>query len=166
MIRTAYPISRLKQVHLRLELVTRRTRRVQARREGLANAAAVPAAKPTALSAPSGRTAGEKAVMEAFYNRYDDLTGLICLAAQEGVTSAREARYQRERAWFLRTYPDVCEFLGAFLPAEAKHNACDPFACFWTPPSLSDLLQSDDGTFIARMETAQTALAAWEAALS
>lgn len=164
MIRTAYPVSPLRQVQLRLELAARRTRRaLQARRHDLAAASAT---RPTPAVASASANFGaewerEKAVLLPFYDRFDDLTGLVCLAAQEGVTPVREAKYQAARQWFINACPSgVGEWAGPFLEAEGAQS--DAFAHFWTSPTLDALLQNDGGDLIVRMEQTQNALAAWE----
>ena len=167
MIRTAYPVSPLRQVQLRLELAARRTRRaLQARRHDLAASASAAMTAPAAVDAAAADVfpAGwerEKAVLLPFYDKFDDLTGLVCLAAQEGVTPVREAKYQAARQWFINACPSgIGEWAGPYLEAEGAQS--DAFSHFWTSPTLDALLQSDGGDLIIRMEQTQNALAAWE----
>lgn len=168
MIRVNYPVGTLTHLRLRLELATRRTRRaLEARRRALrAEAEARKCAR------EHQEMARERAACAEFTERYEDLVGLLCAAAHEGVTPEREEKYRARRAWFYANYPPVKPALAPHLtpdesdaaPALWGRRACDAFEALFFYPSLEGMLAADGGSLIGRLMRTQSALAAWKEA--
>ncbi len=158
-----------------MELAARRTRQaLQARRKNLSVAPRENArlaeriASPVTLApAESASCQNEAASFNEFYDKYDALTGLVCLAAQEGVSDKRESKYQAEREWFVRVYPHAIPGIEAWESYGSDDDAEAPlFARFWTPPTLLELLQNDGGDLIEQMEKSYDVLTVWEKSLA
>jgi len=111
-----------------------------------------------------------RALYAAFEAQYDALVGLLCVAAQEGVTPAMEAEYRERRRWFVSRYPQVKPAVGRFLTSDASdsapmlwgHRSCDGFEALFLPGSITAMLGADGGNLIGRLMRTQTALASWE----
>lgn len=162
-IRTAYPVPQVKQLRLRLELATRRTRRAftERHRSLRGDAPAPPYAE--GMQARYDRLAA----YNDFEVRFDAFVSLLCVAAQEGATAEREAAFTRQRAWFVAQYPVIRPYLKAFLssgsgnrtPSWWTQRPCDVFEALFRPLELTALLK--DGDVIPRLERAQDVVAAW-----
>ncbi len=171
MIRTAYPVPPMKQLSLRFELATRRTRRAleQRRRTLIVDTKAPRAAQEDYLHLRWREDLErEQAAFTAFYERYDTLVGLLCLAAHEGNNAETEEEYREHRTWFTANYADVKRSLALHLesdesdtfPTRFGRRACDAFEALYQPPTLHSLLENDGGTLIGRMMRTQNALEA------
>ncbi|GAB4456093.1 MAG: hypothetical protein OHK0029_13430 [Armatimonadaceae bacterium] len=179
MIRTAFPISRVKQIQLRFESLTRRTRRTLEERRRTLRTSAQPAPQTTLghddylMLRWREEVAQKRTDFNTFYDRYDDLVGLLCIAAQEGTTPKREDIYRQHRAWFLKNYAQVRRELhrhsqtdlADFAPGMWGRRSCDAFEALFLPSSIKALLKADDGNLIQRLFRTQEAIAAWEKAL-
>lgn len=174
MIRVNYPVGPLTHLRLRLELATRRTRRaLENRRRTLrAEAEARQAARDAYLRLRWRQDlARERTAYTIFYDQYDALVRLLCLAAQEGIQPAAEEKYAKLRAWFCAHYPQVKSTLSPHLAAEESdavpgrfgRRACDAFEALFFPPSIAVMLAEDGGNVIGRLIRTQAALQAWEA---
>jgi hypothetical protein len=106
----------------------------------------------------------------SFEERYDALVGLLCVAAQEGVTPAMEAEYREQRRWFVSRYPTVRPEVARFLEPDASdvvpglwgQRPCDAFEALFLPGSITAMLGADGGNLIGRLMRTQAALAYWE----
>lgn len=176
MIRLDYPVTPLTQIRLRLSLATRRTKRaLEERRRSLRAEAQARRAERDAYLRLRWRQdlERERRSYATFYEEYDALIGLLCLAAHEGFQPPQEDEYRSRRAWFCAHYPDVKRLLGAHLegdpsdtiPGRFGRRACDAFEALFFPTSLERLLAADEGNLIGRLMRTQAALTAWEAAL-
>lgn len=177
MIRVNYPMSPLAQLRLRVELATRRTRRaLEERRRFLRAEAASRRSQQDAQLRLRWRQElfCERDWYEDFANQYEVLVGLLCVAAQEGVTQAREQRYQACRAWFNSHYAELKPMLGAYLEADGGdtipgrwgRRACDGFEALFTSATLRAALVTDNGNLINRLMRTQTALGRWDDAIA
>lgn len=177
MIRTSYPVPPMTQIRLRLELATRRTRRAleQRRRVLRAEAEARRAADDDYLRLRWREDlARERAAFTEFYDQYDSLVGLLCLAAHEGIEPRMETEYRERRAWFCARYPKVKSLLNAHLEGDASdtlpglwgRRACDAFEALFYPASIAAMLETDNGNLIGRLMRTQTALGLWETNLT
>jgi hypothetical protein len=179
-IRTAFPISRAKQIQLRFETVARRTRRaLEERRRSLRTESndSAPVIVPHddyLMLRWRDEVHRKRASYETFYDRYDNLIGLICISAQEGITLKREEEYREQRSWFMKNYPLVKRELVRYLESDHADSApgmwgkksCDNFEALFLPYSLKALLKADEGDMIQRLMVTQSALASWEELLA
>jgi len=164
----------MKQFRLRLELVTRRTRRAfEERRRALRSGETISRPLPGDVSRRHEVIARTRALYVSFEERYDELVGLLCVAAQEGVTPGREAKYRERRGWFVSHYGRVKPEVSRFLLADAHdlapglwgHRSCDAFEALFLPGSIAATLSADGGNLIGRLMRTQAALAAWDESL-
>ena len=183
MIRTTQATPTQPMVHFRqrLELVSRQTRRaLEKRRRTLRTG------QPVALrhggAVPDqylrlrwrGDLAQTRGDFNAFYDQYDALIGVLCLAAQEGVAPRFESDYSRLRVWLAANYPRVQTHLRPHLTHDATdtfatrwgRRPCDAFEALYLPPTIAAMLHADNGTLISRLMRTQDALAAWDTALA
>ncbi len=177
MIRVNYPIPPLTHLRLRLELATRRTRRaLEARRRSLRAGADARRATRDAYLRLRWREdlCRERRAYAEFYDRYDELVGLLCLAAHEGVTPDREQEYRARRTWFCHHYPGVKQALSAHLegdgsdtaPGRFGRRASDGFEALFFPATIAAMLAADEGDLIGRLMRTQAALTAWEESIA
>lgn len=177
MIRTSYPVPPMTQIRLRVELATRRTRRAleQRRRDLRADAEARRAARDDYLRLRWREDlVRERAAFDAFYDQYDALVGLLCLAAHEGLEPRMEAEYTERRAWFCARYPKMKLLLAAHLQNDTSdtlpglwgRRSCDAFEALFYPGTIAEMLESDGGNLIGRLMRTQSALESWDADLS
>jgi hypothetical protein len=102
------------------------------------------------------------------------LVAVLCLAAQEGVTPEREARYREQRTWFVKNYAGVKSELGRFMDTDESDTApgmwgrrsCDAFEALFLPTTLQGMLTADNGHLIGRLMRTQNAMMAWDERLS
>jgi len=181
LIRTSYPVPPIAQIRLRWELAMRRTRRAleERRREGTA------AATDSLQTASATRghylrlrwredLRRERASFDNFFDQYDTLVGLLCVAAQEGVVPGMEEEFVDLRGWFISHYPKVKEYVAPHLDADPSdtlgvrwgRRSCDAFEAMFAPPGLEEVLANDGGNLIGRLIRTQAALTAWEASLT
>ena len=183
MIRTTQATPALPMVHFRqrLELVARQTRRALEKRRRTLRAGQ-PVALRHAGAVPDGylrlRWRGDLAQRrndyEAFFDQYDALIGVLCLAAQEGIAPPFEADYSRLRVWLASNYPRVQTYLRPHLTGDATdtfatrwgRRPCDAFEALYLPPTIAAMLHADNGNLISRLMRTQDALAAWNTALA
>ena len=168
MIRTAYPVPPIKQFRLRLELATRRTRRaLEDRCRSLRSGNPFP--DDDTLDSRFYKLKAQYAAYREFEERFDNLVGLICLSAQEGVNAEREAEYRQRRGWFVANYASIQPLVADFLTPDASDHApgwwrqrsCDAFEALFLPVRLSAMLADDNGHVIARLTRTQNCLADW-----
>jgi len=164
-----------------LELAARRTRRAleQRRRDlrfGTEAALRVATEAPRALQDGYLRVRWkedlkrEREGFNEFYEQYDALVGLLCLAAHEGNSSKIETEYKERRTYFVGRYPKVKPYLAVHLTLSTEDTAptlwgrrsCDAFEAMFAPASVAILLGTDNGYLIGRMMRANAALASWE----
>lgn len=183
LIRTSYPVPPMTQLRLRLELASRRTRKaLEERRRTLREGAA----DPRAAAAPADRREDylqlrwradlrrERDAYEEFFDRYDELVGLLCVAAQEGLEPGHEEEYTRTRAYFVAHYPAVKRYVTPHLESDPSdthagrwgRRSCDAFEAMFAPHSIAAMLEADGGNLIGRLIRTQSALAAWESSIS
>ncbi|MBC7807252.1 MAG: hypothetical protein H7145_14015 [Akkermansiaceae bacterium] len=181
MIRTSLPIPPAEQFRLRLELAARRTRRAleQRRRDlrfGAETALRVATTAPRVLHDNYLRVRWqeelklERATFNDFYNHYDSLIGLLCLAAHEGNSADIEADYKEKRTFFMSRYPKIKQYVAPHLEIDTNdtlqtlwgRRACDAFEAMFSSTTVGTLLETDNGHLIERMVRANTALADWE----
>ena len=184
LIRTSYPVSPMKQLRLRLDLATRRTRRAleQRRRSILTQVSEVDRHKAAAGDVYLRLRWREdisrrRSLFEAFYDQYDELIGLLCLAAHQGIEPHQEDEYGKRRAWFASNYPHrVQGVIAPYLTSDASDSmpgiwgrgrrGCDAFEALYLPPTIAAMLEADGGNLIGRMMRTQEALMAWDAQLA
>lgn len=103
----------------------------------------------------------------SFYVAYEGLIDTLCDAAQYGPNPGLERSYARSRNWMIENYPPIRKFVVAYLdftPEDAalvrvhRSNGSDAFEALIAAPSLSDLLEHDDGLMISRLERTRNAL--------
>ncbi len=181
LIRTSLPIPPAEHFRLRLELAARRTRRAleQRRRDlrfGAETALRVAAEAPRAFHDSYLRVRWqedlkrERASFDEFYDQYDGLIGLLCLAAHEGNSPKIEEEYKEKRGFFTARYPRIKQYIVSHLQTDANdtlptlwgRRACDTFEAMFSPATVANLIETDNGHLIERMMRANTALAAWE----
>ena len=177
MIRVNYPVSPLTQIRLRLELATRRTRRaLEERRRALrAEARARREARDAYLRLRwQHDLQRERRDYDGFYEQYDDLVGLLCGAAHEGVQPWMEEAYRSRREWFCLHYPAIKQTVSTHLDGDPSdgvagrfgRRACDAFEALFFPATIAAMFQMDGGNLIGRLMRTQAALAAWEESIS
>lgn len=175
-IRTSLPASPSRQISMRFEALTRRTGRAldQRRRAPRTDTPASAATRDEQLMANwHEEVAKKREEFETFDNRFDGLVGVICAAAQEGITPAREDRYREQRGWFLKNYDTFKRDLGRHLESNTDDSvpglwgrrSCDAFEAMFLPTNLKSLLSQDGGRMIGRMMRTQTAIAAYADAI-
>ena len=184
MIRTSLPIPPVEQFRLRLELAARRTRRaLEQRRRDLRFGAE--AALRAATEAPRAlhdsylrvrwreEIARERGQFDEFYEQYDSLIGLLCLAAHEGNSPKAETEFREKRTFFTARYPKIKPYLAPHLQADGSdtlptmwgRRMCDGFEALFAPVTIAALLETDEGNLIGRMMRTNTAVSAWESDL-
>lgn len=185
LIRTSYTVPPITQFRLRLELASRRTRRAleQRRRdlrEGTTGALRAATAAPLAARDSYLRLRWaedlkrERAAYDEFFDQYDEMVGLLCLAAHQGIEPGFEDEYQRRRVYFTSRYPHVKGYLAPHLendPSDVQagrwgRRSCDAFEAMFAPHSIAAMLETDGGNLIGRMCRTQVALAAWEQSIA
>jgi hypothetical protein len=171
-IRTSLPATPSRQFSLRLDALTHRTRRAldQRRRSPGKDVPASAEARDAALLSDwEDAVARKRQTFDDFDNRFDRLVGVVCDAAREGLTPAREDRYREQRVWFVKNYEVVKRDLSRHLPRGENDTApglwgrrpCDAFEALFLPVSLKALLGHDGGRVIDRLNRAQEAVAAY-----
>lgn len=100
---------------------------------------------------------------QEFVEHYEQFTDLLCVAAKEGVSSRREARYASLRCWLLQNYPHVAPRLRPYLagcrengnteltlvdPVSSHRRRLDCFESVLLPNTLEDLFREDSGGLI------------------
>jgi hypothetical protein len=164
----------VRQFRFSLELVTRRTRRAfEERRRALRSGAALSPPTPAEVTRRRESAARVRTLYISFEEHYDDLVGLLCVAAQEGVTPGRESEDRERRRWFVSHYAQVKPEVSRFLQADTSdstpslwgHRSCDAFEALFLPGSIGAVLSADGGNLIGRLIRTQTALADWEETL-
>jgi hypothetical protein len=168
----------LTQIRLRLELATRRTRRaLEERRRALRAASEARREARDVYLRLRWREdlLRERRAFEGFYEQYDALVGLLCLAAQEGVTPGAEEEYRTLRAWFCARYPAIKPALSAhlqsdpndaLLPGPWGRRACDGFEALFLPPTLDAMFAADGGNLIGRLMRTQAAVTGWQESIA
>lgn len=177
MIRVDYPPAGQGPLHLirhRLQGATRRTRLVlqERRRElraetVLADAAGQRAARLADLDREQER-------YDALFARYDDLVGVLCAAAHEGIEPHMETEYRALRTWLCAHYPQSKRALSPFLQTDASdgvtgrfgRRACDAVEALFFPQTIAAMLASDNGNLIGRLLRTQEAFLAWQRGLT
>ena len=163
MIRTAYPVLPVNKFRLQWERATRRTRgaleeRCRSLRSGGPELPHGPDnALPDTLQARYDSLRFQNVAYREFEERFDRLVGLICVAAQEGITPEREAAYREQRRWFITGYSRVRPFVSGFLtpcisdraPGLWRQRPCDAFEALFLPsppgnPALRGRRQPDN----------------------
>jgi len=181
LIRTSHPIPPAEHIRLRIELAARRTRRaLEQRRRDLRFGAE--AAFRAATEAPRAlhdsylrvrwqeELGRERIAFDEFYARYDELIGLLCLAAHEGNSPQCEAEYREKRTFFTSRYPKIKTYVAPHLPTDPDdtlptlwgRRSCDAFEAMFSPATIAVLLETDNGHLIGRMMRANAAVGAWE----
>lgn len=127
---------------------------------------------------PLGRRAARPRASEPFLNdfirEYERFTGVLCAAAMSGCGPRCEQEYVRARRWFIGHYYRIASRLRPYLmdlamspnPTEAvvildyagQPRSVDPLEELFVSRTLKDLLDSDDGTLLPRMETLSDAV--------
>jgi hypothetical protein len=115
-----------------------------------------------------------RSAFDAFYDKYDALIGLLCLAAREGVTSEYERQYREARGWFVKRYRTFKAPLGHYLSPDgadvyyrkSDRVPCDAFEAMFMPKTISSMFESDGGALIERMMRTQHALGSWDDAIA
>ena len=177
MIRSTYPVPALTRIRLRLELATRRTRRaLEERRRALRTAAEEQQAHQSAYLSQRWQQDLERQrrTCAEFYNNYDALVALLCLAAHEGITPGLEEKYRYRREWFCGHYPSIKSLISGHvkqddsdgIPGFFGRRSCDGFEALFFPTSLEIMFANDGGNLIGRLIRTQAALTAWEEALA
>ncbi|MDX1932235.1 MAG: hypothetical protein SFU56_06495 [Capsulimonadales bacterium] len=173
MIRTAYPTPPVRQLRLRLELATRRTRRALFERCRTLRSRPVEETKGHGSYAAYLREREairrNRAMYDMFEKQFDGLVGVVCFAAQEGITSDAETEFARYRAWFMEYYHRVRPYLAPYLtlhendvtPTRWGLRRCDTFEALFLPASIQALLDADNGCLIDRLDRAQNAVTDW-----
>ncbi len=182
LIRTTYRTPPITHLRLRLELASRRTRRaIEERRRAIrAGATARKAAQNDYLRVRwQAELSRERALFEEFFDHYDALVGLVCLAAQEGVETWQEEKFSQQRSWFVAHYERAQRHISPRLsssgdtgdkpadarratPWERRKGGTDIFETLFRPASISHLLAGDNGALIGVLTSAQEALTAWD----
>jgi hypothetical protein len=99
--------------------------------------------------------AGSREAQAAFEARFSDLVELICDAAHAGhATASKEARYAALQAWMQEHFSHI---EGAFAPAIHAE-----LTGLFSPPSLTTLLEQDDGRLMLSLQQTQEAVLAWK----
>lgn len=169
----------MKQIRLRMELATRRTRRSleQRRRRLLTELTETDRRKAAAegdvylLLRWREDAQRARALYEEFYDQCEALIGLLCLAAHQGVERKLEREYVERRQWFTANYGQrVRQLVAPHLTSDASDTApalwgrrtVDAFEALYLPPSIRASLEHDNGDLIGRLMRAQEALGAWD----
>lgn len=109
----------------------------------------------TANRAPTAEERRDQLI--GFYGRYEALVEALCDGAQYGPDSTLEQRYQEHRAWMQRHYPAMRGYLRPYLEdgetvakgrIEHHERQMDAFESLFGYPTLTTLLQHDDGDLI------------------
>jgi hypothetical protein len=179
MIRTAYYVPPMQQFRARVELAARRTRRALEQRRRALRSSGSPARSGMVLDNDylglrwRQDLVRTRAAYEEFFDKYDTLVGLLCLAAHEGLKPEHEDEYRELRAWFQEQYPSVKPRIASHLAPDDSDTApglwgrrpCDAFEAMYLPATVAVLLENDGGSLIGRMMRAQAALDAWDRSL-
>ncbi|MBC8103989.1 MAG: hypothetical protein H7Z41_15555 [Cytophagales bacterium] len=182
MIRTSYAVSPMKQLRLHLDLATRRTRRALERRRRTLFAELTETDRRKAIAGGDAYllirwredVKRSRALFDSFFDQYDSLVGLLCLAAHQGIEPHLEEEYRERRRWFASNYPQRIQRLiepyqvrdaADSVPGIWGPRSCDVFEALYLPSTIGAMLETDGGNLIGRMIRAQEALAAWEATI-
>ena|SRR5579883_1707002 len=116
-----------------------------------------------------------------FVIRYEEFTDLLCVAAKDGCTDRREARYSALRCWLMENYHSVSMKLRPFLaqarlsatpsftmvePFSRRRRPLDAFEALFTATSLADLLVRDGGGLIDHITNLSNAVYACDQEMS
>lgn len=105
--------------------------------------------------------------LEVFYEKYEDLVEVLCIAGNYGPDSKLDHRYGQIRSWMQEHYPPLRLFVVAYLRFDSRdaqagldwHGlAGDAFEALFAAPSLDEFLRLDDGQMIWRIERTRDAL--------
>jgi hypothetical protein len=108
-----------------------------------------------------------------FREHFEALVEAVCDAAQYGPTPKLESAYAREQTWIGGKYPDIRLFLVAYLPtmgatwedwngrSPAEGRRTDDFEALFAARTVDELLRSDNGSMISRINRTREALAAY-----
>jgi len=175
-IRTGYPISPITKIKLRLELAAKRTRRaIEERRRSLLAGSSATATENDYLHLRwREEVLRERSLYREFYDQFDNLVALLCLAAHEGLKPGQEAEYRTRRVWFCDNYPTVKKRVHQHLESDSSdtlpafwgRRSCDAFEALFHSHSIEQMLETDNGNLIGRLIRTQEALAAWDDALT
>jgi hypothetical protein len=106
-------------------------------------------------------------VQEEFYERYEDLVDVLVAAAQFGVKTSLEHRYDQLRTFMQNHYGEVQPFVVAYLKADPEDEhygltkfdtRTDAFQALWISESLVQFLSQDDANMIDRITRTREAL--------
>lgn len=121
-----------------------------------------------ALQAKAGPTAAARLdQLRDFYERYNDLSEILCDAARYGPTTRLETNYSDVRKWMVSHYGPIRRFVVAYLrydSADARQGldlhgqSADAFEALFCASTLGEFLRADDGLMIARMSRTREAL--------
>ncbi len=109
----------------------------------------------------------QRALLAEFYERYEQLTELICDAAFCGTGEPFQQPYAALRSWLQRAYPHLRPYLCAHLnydPSDeavglkARGQPTDAFEALFCFETLEALIQADEGDLIGRIERTRSAL--------
>jgi hypothetical protein len=106
-----------------------------------------------------------------FVHRYEEFTDILCVAAKDGCTDRREARYSTLRCWLMENYHAIAPRLRPYLvqasasatltmvePFSGRRRPLDGFEVLFTSASLADLLERDRGDLIERVSRVSEAV--------
>jgi len=107
--------------------------------------------------------ARQRALLESFDAKYEELVDLLCGAAQEGVQPESARQYAALRTWMCAQYRHIRTPMRAFWTTPDAPAAYDPFEALFFPELLEEVIHSPNS--IEDMMQARTALDGYRDAL-
>jgi hypothetical protein len=109
---------------------------------------------------------------QIFVEKFEQFTGVLCAAAQHGITQGSEQEYLGLRTWFLENYYEHAAMLRPHMGSNTEDSlaesagspgsAMDRFEAIFLPRTLKELLTHDDGGLISLVSRVSHAVYAVE----
>lgn len=124
------------------------------------NAQRHPVRRPATLE-PVAENPGE---LLRFFTRFEELADVLRDSCQYGPSGPNERAYSELREWMIHHYASVRAQIAPYLEARrgamaALSGGCgDEVEALFSPPTLRELLRSDDGSLLGRLMRSREAV--------
>lgn len=116
------------------------------------------------VAIPDPSTQEQQGELLRFFTRFEELADVLRDSCQYGPNGPNERAYAELREWMIQHYAAVRVQIGPYL--ETKRGAMaalsggsgDEVETLFSPPTLRELLRSDDGSLLGRLMRAREAV--------